>query len=107
MTYNDALARFIEQLKIRDKEYNAKMNFNWQTNFEVMSGRINDKIVKIAHNRRSSYCYIEKSTGGIMKGSWKRVEDHRHRGNIYNENPLEGTNEYGTMYMTELKGKII
>jgi hypothetical protein len=46
------------------------------------------------------YCFVDKETGGLLKGNWKRVEDHRERGNIFNENPLVGCNMYGLDYLT-------
>lgn len=49
-------------------------------------------------NQRSVFCFIEKSTGNVLKaGSWEAPAKHA-RGNIY-EIGKEGVGEYGANYL--------
>lgn len=72
--------------------------------FTVMPGRKYDKIVHVSSGSsgcsRSSYCYIDRANGNILKGNWKGVTLPKvARGNIFNSDPLAGTNEYGVNYL--------
>jgi len=100
MTYEDALTNFLFLLEKREKEHYARMFPNLTPGrFEVDRGRKFDKIVHIT-NQTSVYAFIKKENGAILKAaSWRAPEPKQYeRGNIFNENPLEGTNEYGVNY---------
>lgn len=65
---------------------------------EIVEGRKYDKVV-VVDGGRSAYCWIDRETGALMKGNWKKVEDKRPRGNIFNSNPMIGCNPYGIDYL--------
>jgi hypothetical protein len=48
---------------------------------------------------RSVYCFIEKSSGDILKAASWKIPAKTDRGNIFNNNPLEGCNPYGVEYL--------
>lgn len=97
MNYEQALAHFIELLTIRHREYMMK-NFprlEIET-FRVDNGRVYDRIV----HGHSSYCYVEKKTGNILKGYWNGPTKPKvARGNIFGADPLVGTEIHGTTYL--------
>jgi len=99
--YEEALANFLLKLKERE-ETHIKENFTNLTpgDFEVKYGRVYDKIVKIG-TQEFVYAFIDKKTGAIIKpATWKSPEPKkRERGNIYNDDPLKGTNVYGVDYL--------
>lgn len=68
---------------------------------EIIKGRKFDKIVRV-DSSRSLYCFVNKKTGGLLKGNWKQVEDRLERGNIFNDTPLEGCNPYGLDYRNQV-----
>jgi hypothetical protein len=48
---------------------------------------------------RSVYCFVQASNGDILKSeSWKKPAKHP-RGNIFNDNALQGCTVYGAEYM--------
>jgi hypothetical protein len=99
--YAEALANFLALLHNRD---NAYMKTNYPTlhthSFYPTSGSRYDRIVKDDGVQRSVYCFVDRSTGDILKGSWKQpVAPKVARGNIYNANPLDGTTVYGPKYL--------
>jgi len=103
MNYTEALANFIQLVTERTQRHFAK-NFDLliPPKYEVIHNRKYDKVISISdggHGQRSVYCWIDPKTGDIMKGSWKAIEDKRSRGNIFNADPLEGTNIYGVDYL--------
>jgi len=102
MSYEVALQRFIEALTNREKVHN-KMNYPSLTpaTFSVNPGRVFDKVVSNRQGSRSVYAFIRRSDGAIVKpASWNAPEPKkRERGNIYRENPLEGTGIYGVDYL--------
>jgi len=99
--YDEALRNFLLKLEEREKEHNA-MHFSTLEphKFAVDHGRKFDKIVKYGGGS-SVYAFIKKETGGILKpASWRAPEPkQRERGNIFNDNPLEGTDAYGVNYL--------
>ena len=100
MTYATALQRFIEAVSNREAEYKRKKYPTLTVaTFSVMPGRVFDKVVR-TDGQRSVYCFIRKENGAIVKAaSWKAPEPKKYeRGNIFNVNPLDGTNVYGVDY---------
>lgn len=101
MNYDKALDNFLDKLQDRENRFHAE-HFPTLTpgRFEAMEGRKYDRVIQVAENgSQRAYCWVDKATGGILKGNWKKVEDKRPRGSIYNEDPLEGTNVYGVDYL--------
>jgi hypothetical protein len=105
MSYAEAVSRFLSQVKARiDKHYAKNLSNLTPPTFEISPGRKYDKVVEVtffAENRsRASYCYIDKTTGDILKGNWKGVTAPKvARGNIFGDDPLTGTNLYGVDYL--------
>ncbi len=103
MTLDNAIERFLSLLTDRETEHVA-------TNYENLTpsvfsrdprGRKFVRIVKADANgsSRSVFCFIERTTGNILKADgWKRPAPHA-RGNIFGENPLAGTTPYGAAYL--------
>lgn len=51
------------------------------------------------NGKGSAYCFIDSETGDIHKANGYKNVDKHIRGNIFGENPLNGLNEYGTIYL--------
>lgn len=98
MNYDEALANFLKLVTERAFRHYAKSGFSNVPVYFVMHGRKYDRVIS-DNGQRSAYCWIDTATGGIMKGSWKAVEDKRPRGNIFDADPLKGTNIYGVDYL--------
>lgn len=47
---------------------------------------------------RSVYCFVEKSTGDILKAASWKAPALGVRGNIYADNPIAGVTPYGAVY---------
>jgi len=100
-SYEEALINFLHKLDERNVAYYKEHFPTLEPSiFEVHPGRKYDKIVRIT-NQSSVYGFINKETGGIIKAaSWKAPEPKkRARGNIFNDNPLDGTTIAGVMYL--------
>ena len=110
MTTNDfdnAFANFMTLLQAREDRY-VRANFPNLTpaTFTAEPGRRFIRIVKA--NDRSSrgvHCFVEQSTGNIYKAAgWKAPTTKHVRGNIFNANPLDGTNVYGANLCNNMDG---
>jgi hypothetical protein len=105
MTYEEARTRFLILVTERCKaHYAMKLSNLVPPTYEVHEGRKYDKVVEVTYfmeNRsRGSYCYINRSNGDILKGSWKGLDNPKvARGNIFGDDPLKGTNLYGVDYL--------
>ena len=98
MTYDEAVIRFVKELEKKVGEYNKRNGYLSTATFAVQKRRKFDKVIR--HDSGTSvYCYIDRATGGLLKGNWKSVEDHRERGNIFNNDPLQGCDPYGLVYI--------
>ena len=100
VSFDAALAKFVALLTVRDAEH-TKTNFPSLTpaTFNVEPGRKYVRVVRCSGGR-SAYCFVEQSTGNIYKpAGWKTPTTKHVRGNIYNLDPLAGTNVYGTNYV--------
>jgi len=100
--YDREVANFLAALTEKTKKFYETQGFSRLTPpvFEIDKGRKFDKVVRNESNRRSVYCYIDKASGGLLKGDWRAVQDHRERGNIFNEDCLAGCDPYGLAYLT-------
>jgi hypothetical protein len=100
MNYEEALRNFLLKLEEREnKHIKEKFSNLTPSRFVVDRGRKFDKIVKI-NTQETVYAFIKKENGAILKpASWRAPEPKQYeRGNIFNDNPLEGTGEYGVNY---------
>jgi hypothetical protein len=99
MTYSIAIDNFVSVLQSAlNKHYANKFSSLKPPIVSVMRGKKYDKVILIGE-QRMVYCFVDRKTGGLLKGNWKRVEDNRERGNVYNSNPLVGCNVYGLDYL--------
>lgn len=56
------------------------------------------KYARLFHDT-SIYCFVDMTTGDILKAeTWKKPAKHP-RGNIHNDNPLECCGPYGVAYL--------
>lgn len=100
VTYSDRLEVFRTTLENKLREYYSnKFNRCDLPSVQIKSGRKFDKVILVENRSRRSYCWVNKETGGLLKGNWKKVEDHRERGNIFNDDVLKGCNPYGLDYL--------
>lgn len=100
--YEQALSKFLFLLEEREKEYTANNFPNLKPKkFSVNRGRKFDKIIKYNDHSQSVYAFIKKENGAILKPASYNAPDPKQyeRGNIFNDNPLEGTDEYSVKYM--------
>ena len=105
-TYTIARKRFMDLLQKRENKFaatafpNSPKPGREASTFTYTEGNRYDKVIMNSRGSRSSYCYIDRENGDLLKGNWKGVEAPKvARGNIYGQNPLEGTNEYGIAYL--------
>jgi hypothetical protein len=94
--FDEALNEFFVKVRERDDKYMTE-NFEnvglkeWDVSF-------GQKYVKIVRDN-SVWAFIAISNGDILKpASWRAPAKHA-RGNIFNVNPLEGTDIYGPLYI--------
>lgn len=102
----DDLDSFLKLLNqtwgITDKQAEQKGIFytRW---FNYEMGKKYCRITTGSYDQRgfgSTYCFVDLSNGNIHKANGYKAVDKKHiRGNIFNENPLSGLNEYGTNYL--------
>ena len=94
------LAEFVVALqKMLNAHYAEKFSNLTPPTITVMNGIKNVRIVSNGEHQRMVYAFIEKETGHILKpAGWNAPAKHP-RGNIYNENMLEGCNPYGVRYL--------
>lgn len=85
--------------KMINEHYAEKFSNLTPPTITVMNGIKNVRVVRSEPHTRSVYCFIEKETGHILKpAGWNAPAKHP-RGNIYNENMLDGCNPYGVRYL--------
>lgn len=108
ITYLSALTTFLRLLTERDEEFCKKEDIHYgafsekrRATFSVMEGKKYDRIVRTSWGSRSAYAFIDRNTGAIIKcASWNKPEPKKYeRGNIYAENPLNGTERFGVVYI--------
>lgn len=109
--YEVALMAFIRALAKREAEYyNEHYPRLAPPAFELKRGRKYDKIVHVRNASvagvmisRAVYCFVDKRSGDILKpASYTSVDPMKYaRGNIFNADPLVGTNVWGVNYRNE------
>jgi hypothetical protein len=96
-TFDDALAVFLWYVTEREKQHAKQMGITPAT-FEAMPGRRYIRIVRIT-NQRMAFCFIEKSTGNVLKtDGWERPAAHP-RGTIYGGPEGYGVDIHGARYL--------
>jgi hypothetical protein len=103
MVYSEALNNFLVLLDERSvRKAEAEGSTVWiQTHVVRRPGKKYDRVVKSTPGRddASAYCFIDRTTGDILKpASWKSPAPHP-RGNIFGANPLAGTGHHGVAYL--------
>ena len=90
--------KFIELLTERDRKLktNAKIYYE----FTAQWNRKYIRIVRryIGEKSQTFYCFIDMTTGDILPGGWCAPVKGA-RGNIFNADLLQGTDEYGVKYL--------
>jgi len=94
--FDETLNEFFIKLRERDNKYMTEKFENLGLNdWDISFGR---KFVKITRGS-SVYAFIDISNGDILKpASWRAPAKHA-RGNIFNDDPLVGTDIYGPRYI--------
>jgi len=94
--FDEALNEFFVKLRERDNKHMAENFENLGMNvWDISFGR---KFVKIIRGN-SVYAFVELGSGDIYKpASWRAPAKHV-RGNIFNSDPLVGTDIYGVNYL--------
>lgn len=59
---------------------------------------VGKKYVKVISST-SVWAFIDISNGNILKAAGRNAPAKHARGNIYNDNPLDGVDHYGPLYM--------
>lgn len=103
--YEEALNDFRTALQGKLDTFYKDNSYNKQV--VIIKGRKYDRVILVESYKdgtdkkvsRSAYCWIERSNGNILKGSWKAVTSKIPRGNIYNDDCLIGCGPYGTDYL--------
>lgn len=107
-SFDAALTKLVDAIQSAKNDYFAK-NFKSLTapTISVMHGQRYVRIVTsdnfnvAAGGRvsRSVWGFVDMINGDILKAAgWKAPAKHA-RGNIFNENPMAGCNEYGPNYL--------
>lgn len=100
MNFEQSLTRFLYLLEKRAKKHWAEHYPNL-TPPKYMAMRRNKYIKVVEHDwegGKRAYCWLN-TNGEILKGDWKHIVDKRPRGNIFDINPLKGTNVFGVDYL--------
>jgi len=94
--FDEAIMNFMVLLRERDEKHILENFSNLSPKpWDLTFGR---KFAKVVHDR-SVYAFVEIATGDIYKpASWSAPAKHA-RGNIYNDDPLAGTDVYGVNYL--------
>jgi hypothetical protein len=103
LTFEEALERFLELAqKLIDAHYAQSYPTLKPTKLSTMRGK---KYIRIVATRdggeghRSSWGFINKENGDILKSaSWKAPAKHA-RGNIHDDNPIDNVTPYGPNYL--------
>lgn len=98
--FEDKLTAFVAALDARNRAHYAKnLPHSMPTTFRVdIKGKKYVRVV-VQGSQDSVYCFVERSTGNILKAAgWERPAPTA-RGNIFNDDPLKGMNIYGANYI--------
>lgn len=97
ITFQQALESFITKVQEMIDKDRKSSGYPFETVIAAVPGRKYIKVTK-KDTQTSVWCFIDVATGDILKpATWSAPAKHA-RGNIYNENPLDGCNVYGPNY---------
>lgn len=113
LTIDEAIVKFVgllqDKLTTYHTEQTAKHNARWTVPLPVCvpvltieMGRRYARIVRTEtghHTGRSVHCFIDVTNGDILKAASFKAPAKHARGNIFNENALEGVGVYGAAYL--------
>ena len=100
--YDEQLNLFVAMLQEKINTYFGD-NLDQLTPPDIITTRGSkyDKVIRkdVNASGKSVHCFIDRKNGDIYKAaSWASPAKHV-RGNIYNEDPLQGTGIYGAEYL--------
>jgi len=94
------LTEFVTKLQTMVNEHYATQFSNLTPpTITVMNGKKNVRIVRKEPHTQSVHCFISKETGDIFKAAGWAAPAKTARGNIYNEDMLNGVTVYGAEYL--------
>lgn len=99
--FAQALETFVAKLQAAQDAYSAKHYPNSRKNVYAIDPK-GLKYVRITVQMGSQlmvYCFVERSTGHILKAASFKAPAKGARGSIYNANPLEGCGPHGVAYL--------
>lgn len=96
-----ALANFVAKLQAAQDAYSAKhFPLSRKNVYSVdPNGKKYIRIVVTSYSNRSVYCFVERSTGHILKSAGWKAPAKGARGSIYNADPLLGCGPHGVAYL--------
>ena len=99
--FKEQLQDFTDALQVMINDYHNEQGFTFDAPTVSIDkgGRKYIRIVRNDLSQRSVHCFVEVATGNILKAAgWTAPAKHA-RGNIFNENMLQGVGPYGANYM--------
>lgn len=101
MDFNTALLNFLNTAEKKVNDYRRKHYPSLGTvEIAYTEGSKFIRVYKQDGGSRSLYCWIDKETGRIWKGSWKAPERKNPRGSIFDsDGGAAAVNHYGTVYL--------
>ena len=100
---NDDLVKFKTTVQgMQTDHYTKNFPLSYAQHTPVIDFTTGRKFARVHRQERGSrnvYCFIDLSNGDILKSaSWKAPAKHP-RGNIFNDNSLQGCTVYGAEYL--------
>lgn len=107
LRFANALRNFLlGAQKIKDR-YLKQNDFKWTGTLSV--GKEGPKFLQVIvdnQTQKSSYCWIDKTNGNVLKGSWKAPEPKNPRSNIYDDDyGVSGVDWHGAKYLAAIRKK--
>lgn len=97
MTMIAQIETFVSQVQEKVSALHAASGYNWEVKISVEFGKKYARIVKESFGSRSAYCFVDMTTGDILKAAGWKVPAKGIRGNI--RNGAADVGEYGAAYM--------
>ena len=107
VTFEAALDKFIEAVKVIQFDYANKHGFPVKDIGTTEGGRYikvfkHDTVILLGvptPHSASVYCFVDKTNGDILKGSWKAPVKNGVRGNIFSADVLDKVDQHGPKYL--------
>jgi len=96
MTMITQIETFVSQVQEKVSMLHAKSGCTWDVKISVEFGRKYARIVKEDFGSRSAFCFVEMTTGDILKSAGWKVPAKGIRGNI--RNGAADVTQYGAVY---------